>query len=341
MISMRPLPSSTSTLIPAPADGIVIVKQLPPGLRQFTLTSAAGNCGIAPPSTVVLTIVVGETAEAEFNVGCSASSQLAFVMGEGFNTDIGFMAANTEVTRITTVALRDEDPAWSPDGTEIAFSSERTSDRDIYVMKANGSGQTRITNSAGADYSPAWSPDGRRIAFVSERDGNAEIYVMDSDGSNPVRLTSDFYPDNDPSWSPDGSRIAFYSGRDGGAGIWVMNADGSSRVQLVANATDRHPAWSPDGKTIVFTRVSGKERDLFLIGADGTGLRQLTSHMLDAADPSWSRDGRMIAFSVTGCEYSWYYGYYCSTVIYTIALFETTTSTPKNLITGSNPAWRP
>lgn len=340
-LSMRPLPSSTFRDIPAPANGIIIVDALPPGPYQFWLRGAASNCGIAPPSVVTRTIAVGETAEAEFDARCSKASQLAFVSGEGMGTEIGLiLSTNTGLRQITSTAGRDDDPAWSPDGTELAFTSERSADREIYVMQLNGTDQTRITNSAGADYRPTWSPDGRRIAFVSERDGNAEIYVMSSDGTNPVRLTSDLSRDSDPSWSPDGNRIAFYSERNGSAGIWLMNADGSSQVRLVAGDDDRQPAWSPDGRTIVFTRASGTERDLFLIGADGSGLRKLTSQMIDAADPSWSPDGRMIVFSVTSCTSIFYYDY-CFTFINTIAIFESTTSTPQGLLKGSNPAWQP
>jgi hypothetical protein len=248
LFRMRPLPSTTFTEIQAPANGTFLLDAIPTGLNQFNLTGAASNCGIAPPTTVARTILAGETAEVEFEVTCSDGSQLAFVSGDGNNTEIGlFRLSNGAEIQITKVAGRDYDPAWSPDGAEIAFSSERTGDGEIYVMKSNGSDQRRITNTAGNDYRPAWSPDGRRIAFVSERNGIAEIYVMNSDGTNAVRLTSNLFDDGDPSWSPDGSRIAFYSNRAGTNAIWLMNADGSSPALLVANGVDRQPAWSPDG----------------------------------------------------------------------------------------------
>ena len=90
-------------------------------------------------------------------------------------------------------------PAWSPDGSRIAWSSERDGNREIYVMDADGSNPTNLTGDPGYDSSPAWSPDGQRILFNSRRDGNLEIYVMDADGSNQVRLTrnatSDGFPD--------------------------------------------------------------------------------------------------------------------------------------------------
>jgi TolB protein len=93
-------------------------------------------------------------------------------------------------------------PAWSPDGSQIAFESYRDGNSEIYVMDANGSNPVRLTDDPAWDRDPAWSPDGSRIVFQSARDCNGEIYVMNADGSNPVRLTRDASSDDDPAWSP-------------------------------------------------------------------------------------------------------------------------------------------
>ncbi len=88
-------------------------------------------------------------------------------------------------------------PNWSPDGTEIAFTSNRDGNDEIYVMNADGSNQTRLTYNDAYDGMPAWSPDGTRIAFESRRDSNGSaIYVMNADGSNQTQLTKR------PWWSP-------------------------------------------------------------------------------------------------------------------------------------------
>ena len=81
-------------------------------------------------------------------------------------------------------------PSWSPDGTQIAFYTDRDGNNEIYVMDADGSNPINLTNNAASDLAPVWSPDGSRIAFQSGRDGNAEIFVMDADGSNPINLTN-------------------------------------------------------------------------------------------------------------------------------------------------------
>jgi Tol biopolymer transport system component/tRNA A-37 threonylcarbamoyl transferase component Bud32 len=208
-------------------------------------------------------------------------------------------------TRLTN--RRGRSPAWSPDGTHIAFERVVRND-EIYVMNADGSGQTNMTNNpASSDYGPAWSPDGLRIAFTSKRDGDAEIYVMNADGSGVTRLTNNPAHDCSPSWSPDGRRIAFHSDRDGDAEIYVMNADGSGLTRLTDNpADDWIPAWSPDGTRIAFE----SERDepdpdncgldcnweIYVMNADGSGQTRLTNNPAWDSSPAWSPDGRYIAF---------------------------------------------
>jgi len=100
-------------------------------------------------------------------------------------------------------------PAWSPDGSRIAFASDRGGNTDIYVMAADGSHRVRLTEHPARDWEPAWSPDGRVIAFTSTRDGQLGVYVMHVDGSDVRRLTDLASPNSSADWSPDGSRIAF------------------------------------------------------------------------------------------------------------------------------------
>ncbi|MCI0551712.1 MAG: hypothetical protein L0287_12210 [Anaerolineae bacterium] len=93
-------------------------------------------------------------------------------------------------------------PAWSPDGTKIAFTAGRIMNSDIFVINADGTGLEQLTDSPGEDFDPAWSPDGSLIAFISGRDGQYDIYLMNADGSNQVKLTDDLLPDYSPSWQP-------------------------------------------------------------------------------------------------------------------------------------------
>ena len=93
-------------------------------------------------------------------------------------------------------------PAWSPDGTKIAFASTRDSSSEIFVMDPNGANVTRLTSNPAQDAQPAWSPDGSKIAFVTDRDGNGEIYVMNLDGTGQVNITNNPAGDSRPAWRP-------------------------------------------------------------------------------------------------------------------------------------------
>ncbi|MYC71967.1 MAG: DUF5050 domain-containing protein [Gemmatimonadetes bacterium] len=151
------------------------------------------------------------------------SQRIAFLSARNSPTAIYVMDADGSNKKRLTQDDRSFDPAWSPDGTSIAYSSLHAIDDglyEIYVMDADGSNKKRLTRSEGYDISPTWSPDGERIAFVSERDGDMEIYVMDADGRNEKRLTYGAGKDgNVPgslAWSPgpDRQRIVFERDRD-------------------------------------------------------------------------------------------------------------------------------
>ncbi len=103
----------------------------------------------------------------------------------------------------------DHSPAWSPDGTRVAFVTSREHDYDIYSMSADGSDQRNLTRSYAYDSEPTWSPDGAKIAFISFRAEGAGIYVMNADGSDQKLLADDIGYPSGPTWSPDGARIAF------------------------------------------------------------------------------------------------------------------------------------
>ena len=150
-----------------------------------------------------------------------------------FSFDIAVIpAGGGGITQLTHTG-HEREPAWAPDGTKIAFTSNRDGNFEIYVMHADGSGATRLTNNPAFDFSPAWSPNGTKIAFASERDGNDEIYVMNANGSGVTRLTNNSAFDADPAWSPDGTTIAFVSERAGNDEIYVMNANGRSEEHTV------------------------------------------------------------------------------------------------------------
>ena len=136
------------------------------------------------------------------------------------------------------------DPAWPPDGRQIAFTIRQERQRDIYVVNADGNQLRQLTKHRAEDHAPAWSPDGRQIAFYSNRNGGDGIHLMDADGSNLRRLTNggeDF-----PSWSPTGSHIAVQI-RGNVPHIGVMRTDGRDLKIL---AEGYHPSWQPVGLAV-------------------------------------------------------------------------------------------
>lgn len=142
--------------------------------------------------------------------------------------------------------IQDVAPAWSPDGTRIAFAHGVVEARGIYVIDVATKTTQVLTSGTDRDDNPSWSPDGSKLAFDSRRTGDGDIYVMNADGSGLAQLTGGPLRDADPAWSPDGTKIVFTRGSGDGGDIYVMNADGSQQVNVTASTRRAYQVdWQP------------------------------------------------------------------------------------------------
>ena len=243
------------------------------------------------------------------------TGRIVFVSNRDGNAEIYVMDADgSDQTRLTNNSeqMDDNHPAWSTDGSKIAFVSTRDGYQpEIYVMNADGSNQTRLTYDQAGDYYPVWSPDGQKIAFVSDRDGKYKTCVMNADGSYQTCLSDSELGNISPSlgmygvdttkmgvsWSPDGQKIIYSSRRSGNAKIYVMNNDGGSQTNLTNDWGDTDPDWSPDGREVLFVSEREGHSEIYIMNADGSTQTRLTNTIEGvSSSPAWSADGRLIAF---------------------------------------------
>ena len=195
------------------------------------------------------------------------------------------------------------EPAWSPDGTRVAFASRRRGNFDIYVMRADGAGTIRLTSAAADESSPSWSPDGKRIVY--QRGNPSELWVMEADGSVARKLARLDASEHDPAWSPDGDWIAYQLRRLGTplAEIHLVRPDGTGGRRLTTvRGQSASPAWSPDGGQVAFAAkpTGGRDYDIHTVRIDGARLRRITDSPVDEFEPAFSPDGSEIAFDRGG-----------------------------------------
>lgn len=215
--------------------------------------------------------------------------------GDTFETNVYTIRADRSgTTQLTTSGQESASGglSWSPDGSRIAFTSERGTSSQIWVMSSSGTGQIPLT-SRGTSFGPQWSPTEDKIAFLSMEGGPPEIWVMNADGTNSTQLTSE--PGDrkaDVRWSRDGHKIAYtfgYSPSGSGSDIWTMNADGSGKLNVTNNRLDNtSPVWSPNGSQVAFASGSGADAEVRVVNADGSGPQTKVSQA-QGYRPDWSR----------------------------------------------------
>jgi Tol biopolymer transport system component len=247
-------------------------------------------------------------------------SQITYTRDEG--NDHALYVADVDgrnLRRLTSSSSSVAEPAWSPDGSKIAYirgydttygglANITSCGPEIYVIDVFSRKSINLTQGVGG-VDPTWSPDGTRIAFSSARNNNYDIYVMNADGSGVKQLTYTSWSEAEPAWSPDGKRIAYTAnlrtvslacgfmstGRPGEppsddrTSVYVMSEQGTNHTKLATGDGGMEPAWSPDGLQLALAVVDVKgEAQIYVTDVNGTSLAKLTGDSTQKASPSWS-----------------------------------------------------
>ena len=249
-----------------------------------------------------LACVLAPPAQAAFP---GANGKIAFVRADDIWTT---NPDGTGQVNLTNTAAVESNPAWSPDGKQIAFDRVVGPGftRQLFVVNADGTGATPVPNTSGRE-DPTWSPSGDQLAYIFQ--GGPSIYKINLDGTGETFVGDGGEDTLAPSWSPDGSTIAFAAESGpppfpcwydivtvsaGGGGVFnVTQCGGAPEIDLAINL---YPNWSPDGARIAFAGDCTGEcaHEIALIDPDGTDRIDLTG--AGGARPAWSPDGSKIAY---------------------------------------------
>ncbi|MBI1174530.1 MAG: Tol-Pal system protein TolB [Sideroxydans sp.] len=227
------------------------------------------------------------------------STRIAYVNRQGKNYRL--VVADSDGYGEQTVLSRNEpllSPAWSPDGSHLAYVSFEQGGAVIYVQSLLTNQRLLLAHFDGSNSAPAWSPDGKQLAIVLTRDGSSQIYLIHPDGTGLRRISFSGAIDTEPSFSPDGQYILFTSDQGGTPQIYRMAVDGSGLSERLTfdDGNNFSPRYSPDGKSFTYTHL---ENGRFYIATQdfATGQAQLLTDGGWEKRPSFAPNGKIILFA--------------------------------------------
>jgi TolB protein len=227
------------------------------------------------------------------------STRLAYVLKQGSTYELQVADADGQNPQ---VALRSREPiispAWSPDGSRLAYVSFHTGKPVVYVQTLATSAQTPVANFKGNNSAPAWSPDGSQLAVSLTRDGLSQIYIVPANGGSSMRrVTRSPGIDTEPFFTPDGRSLVFTSDRSGGPQIYQTGLDGGEARRLTFNGSyNISPRISPDGSTLLYVaRRDGSFRIASLNLSSGS--ETLLTEGPDDQSPSFAPNGMQVLYA--------------------------------------------
>ena len=268
-----------------------VPKQTQIGGIVFTLTAAQVRLTAHKIADFVYEKLIGERGV--------FSTRIAYVVKQGSRFEL--RVADADGQGAQSILISPEpivSPAWSPDGTRMAYVSFQNKKPIVFVQSLSASRQPApVANYRGSNSAPAWSPDGRQLAVVLTKDGASQIYLMNPDGSSLRRITFSGAIDTEPFFTPDGQSIYFTSDRGGSPQIYRMPAGGGEAARVTFDGDyNVSPRISPDGKTLAYiARTSGRFQ-LMAMDLDTRQAQPLTGGQNDES-PSFAPNSRMILYA--------------------------------------------